>query len=249
MIDGTKRFSNRAEDYARYRPAYPRAIIYAILDGFADPVVADLGAGTGISAQLLADAGATLYAIEPNAAMRSAIPANTRITTVDGTAEKTTLPNASVDIITAFQAYHWFDPGAVLAEAARIAKPRARFAAVWNHRDRDDAFTGAFEAVVDRYDLSGGDIDRSRRAGTVFSDLESAGWKNVRKIVASHEQPLDFDAMIGFVRSASYLPRDGDRYDAMAAELRELFQREAARSPVRFIWTTEAYIGERHTKV
>ena len=117
---------------------------------------------------------------------------------------------------------------------------------VWNHRDRNDAFTGAFESIVDRYDASGGNIDRSRRSGAVFNDLESGGWQNVRKISASYEHSLDFEAMMGFVRSASYLPREGEAYEAMAAELRELFGREAARNPVRFIWKTEAYIGERN---
>lgn len=246
MNDSTTRFSNRAEDYALYRPTYPREIVAAILDGFTEPSVADVGAGTGISATLLAYAGATVYAIEPNDAMRAAIPGHERITAVDGTAEATTLQNASVDIVTAFQAYHWFDPVAVLAEAIRITKPRARFAAVWNHRDREDPFTAAFEAIIDRYDTTGGAADRSRRAGTVFTDLERAGWRNVRKISASHEHPLTFDGMAGFVRSASYLPREGTPYDAMTAELRQLFDREAASNPVRFIWKTEAYIGDRH---
>ena len=114
MNDSTTRFSNRAEDYARYRPTYPGEIIAAILRDFSEPAVADLGAGTGISAKLLANAGATVYAVEPNAAMRAAIPQSGRITPVDGTAENTTLPNGSVDIVTAFQAYHWFEPPAVL---------------------------------------------------------------------------------------------------------------------------------------
>ena len=246
MSDSTTRFSTRAGDYARYRPSYPLEIIDAILDGFINPTVADLGAGTGISAKLLADAGARVYAVEPNAAMRSSIPNDERITIIDGTAEATTLPNAGVDMIVAFQAYHWFEPQAVLSEAKRIAKPRSRFAAVWNHRDRDDFFSGAFEAIVDRYDVSGGNIDRSRRSGTVFADLESGGWQNVRKISASHEHQLDLDAMMGFVRSASYLPREGKTFEAMAAELRELFARESTTRRVRFIWNTEAYIGERY---
>ena len=246
MNDSTTRFSNRAEDYARYRPTYPREIVDAILDGFTNAVVADLGAGTGISARLLADAGASVFAVEPNAEMRAAIAPHERIAVIDGTAERTTLASASVDVIAAFQAYHWFDPAAVLAEAARIAKPQARFAAVWNHRDRDDAFTGAFESIVDKYDVSGGNIDRNRRSGTVFDDLNFAGWQNVRKVSASHEHPLTWDTMMGFVRSASYLPREGSPYQAMAIELRELYDRELAHGPVRFVWKTEAYIGERY---
>lgn len=245
MTDSTQRFGNRADDYARYRPSYPPEIVTAILEGFPNASVADLGAGTGISARLLANAGAFVYAVEPNGAMRAAVPSSERIRAVDGTAEATTLERSSVDVVTAFQAYHWFEPPAVMREAARIAKPRARFAAVWNHRDRSDPTTAAYEAIVDRYDTSGGAIDRSRRAGTVLEDLRAAGWSNVRVVTGRHEHPLDWEALIGFVRSASYLPREGDAYDAMAAELRAEFERQSRRGPVRFVWCTQAHIGDR----
>lgn len=177
--------------------------------------------------------------------MRESIAANAQIHPVDGTAEATTLHEASVDIVTAFQAYHWFDPPAVMREALRITKPRARFAAVWNHRDRNDPFTGAFEAIVDRYDISGGNIDRSRRMSTIVGDLTAAGWTNARKISATHEQPLRFYALLGFVRSASYLPREGELYDALIEELATLFEREVETGGVRFRWQTEAYVGDR----
>ena len=169
--DPKERFSDRAADYARFRPSYPPEIIAGILAGFAAPVVADLGAGTGISAALLARGGATVFAIEPNASMREMIAASRSVTVVGGTAEATTLPDARVDVVTAFQAYHWFEPDRVLAEAQRILRPNGRFAAVWNHRDRSDRLTGGYESIVDRYDESGGDIDRTRRLSTVMTDL------------------------------------------------------------------------------
>lgn len=245
MSDSTTRFGDRAEDYAKYRPSYPAEIVEAITHGFQAPVIADLGAGTGISAKLLAETGAFVFAIEPNAAMRAAMPAHERIVPVNATAEATALDSRSVDIITAFQAYHWFDVPAVMREAARIAKPRARFAAVWNHRDRTDAMTAAYEAIVDRYDSSGGAIDRDRRAGTVMDDLVKSGWRDVRKVTATHAQELDWNSLVGFVRSASYLPRTGEAYESMAAALRAIYDAHAELGPVRFIWTTEAFIGER----
>ncbi len=246
MNDSTTRFSNRVDDYVRYRPTYPAEIIDAIVEGFTSPIVADLGAGTGISAVILAQSGARVHAVEPNALMRGAIRHDERISVVDGTAEATTLPDASVDVVTAFQAYHWFDPAAVLEEAVRIGRTRVRFAAVWNHRDRNDELTAQYESIIDRYDVSRGGIDRNRRAGTVLDDLRRTGWTDVRTVEASHEHPLNWEAMIGFVRSASYLPREGDAYDAMAGELRAVYDRQAAAGNVRFRWTTRAYIGERY---
>ncbi len=177
--------------------------------------------------------------------MRESISVSDRVRAIDATAEATTLPHASIDIVSAFQAYHWFDPPAVMCEALRIAKPRARFAAVWNHRDRNDPFTGAFEAIVDRYDASGGNIDRSRRMNTVVNDLTDAGWNDVRTIVVTHEQPLTSDALLGFARSASYLPRAGPQHENLIVELSALFETWSCRGSVRFRWQTQAFLGDR----
>lgn len=243
MIDPKARFSNRVTDYARYRPTYPRETIDAILNGSHSPVVADLGAGTGISAHLLRDAGASVYAIEPNAAMRGAIVPANGITVVDASAEHTSLDDASVDIVTAFQAYHWFEPDAVLDEARRVTRKGGRFAAVWNHRDLSHPFTGAYVAIVDRYDDSVGKIDRDRRSGRVLDDLRRHGWSNPRLVTAAHRYALDWDAMIGLARSASYLPKNGDAYELMAHELRDLF--DSWSSEKAFIYVTDAYLAER----
>lgn len=236
------RFTERANDYARYRPSYPKECIAAIVDGFIAPVVADLGAGTGISSRLLADAGARVFAVEPNAPMRAKIDEHRGVTVVDGSAESTTLPDCSVDVVTAFQAYHWFDPDAVLREARRIAQPHGRFAAVWNHRDRTDLFTGAYESIVDRYDESGGAIDRTRPSGTVMEDLRRLGWRDARVMTASHRRPLDWKTLIGLARSASYLPKSGADYDAMESELRRLF--ESWPGEAAFVYVTYAYVAE-----
>ncbi|WP_295618085.1 hypothetical protein [Chamaesiphon sp. GL140_3_metabinner_50] len=73
-LNPLNRFSDRAADYVKYRPSYPAAVIDTILDGLdaAMLVAADIGAGTGISARLLAERGVRVFAIEPNAAMSAA---------------------------------------------------------------------------------------------------------------------------------------------------------------------------------
>jgi SAM-dependent methyltransferase len=239
----TSRFSNRADDYARHRPTYPREIIDAILCEYERAVVADLGAGTGISAHLLRDAGATVYAIEPNVAMRAEIVPDNELIVLGASAEATGLANASVDIVTAFQSYHWFDPNAVLEEARRIMRTRGRFAAVWNHRDRSDGFTGAYETIVDRFDESRGSIDRSRRSTPVLDDLRRHGWTNPRLVSAAHRRALDWETLIGVTRSSSYLPKTGPAYAEMERELRALFERWPTERA--FIYVTDAYLAER----
>jgi SAM-dependent methyltransferase len=242
-MDSTTRFTGRAGDYAKYRPSYPPEAIAAVLDGFTAPHVADLGAGTGISSALLADAGAHVVAVEPNAQMRAAIVERPNITVVDGTAEATALPNGSVDVVTAFQAYHWFDPPRVIAEAARIGKTRVRFAAVWNERDESDAFTGAYSEIIRAHFMD--DTEKHRRGHHVLEDLRAAGWSDVRVVNVQQMQELDWEGMIGRARSTSYLPREGPAYEAMAAQLRELYDRAAEYGGAHFVLTTGIYLGER----
>jgi len=142
----TTRFSDRAADYVRYRPDYPAAAIDRMLAGLRTPpeiVAADVGAGTGISARRLAERGARVWAVEPNAEMRAAAAPHPLVTWHDGTAEATGLDRASVDLVLCAQAFHWFRPPEAVAEFARILRPGGRLAIVWNRRDRSDPLTWA----------------------------------------------------------------------------------------------------------
>jgi SAM-dependent methyltransferase len=243
VTHSTVRFGNRVDDYARYRPSYPAESIAAVLDGFFAPQVADLGAGTGISSYLLASAGAFVYAVEPNANMRGAIPQDERIAVVSGTAESTGLEPLSVDVITAFQAYHWFEPARLFAEADRIARKRARFAAVWNERDDRDAFTRTFSEAIRPY--MSDDTETRRRSSTIDDDLERYGWGPARVLEFTQRQEMTWDAFIGRARSASYLPREGPAYDAMAGDLRTVFDDGAVDGRVRMALVTTVHLGER----
>ncbi len=243
MSDPTTRFGVLAGDYALYRPSYPRDAISAVLDGFSKPDVADTGAGTGISSIALADAGAHVFAVEPNANMRGSIPTRADIVVFDGTAEVTSLPNQSVDVITAFQAYHWFVADRVLTEAARIGRKRVRYAAVWNERDEKDPFVREYSAIIRPYMTD--DTEARRRKTTIDKDLRRHGWSDVRVLEFRQAVPVDWEALLGRTRSTSYLPREGAAYEAMAAELRALFERAGEFGGARFALVTSVHLGER----
>ena len=120
------RFSDRASDYVKYRPSYPAAAIDAILDGLGEPsqlTAADIGAGTGISSRLLAQRGVRVLAIEPNAEMRQAADPHALVEFRAGNSEATNLPDTSIDLVTCFQSFHWFNPVLTLPEFRRILKP------------------------------------------------------------------------------------------------------------------------------
>src|SRR5262249_648330 len=141
MIDPTSRFGARVDDYVKARPSYPAGLLAVLarecgLDK--KSIVADLGSGTGIFTRLLLESGATVYAVEPNDEMRAAAErdlASERFHSVRGRAEATTLPDASIDLATAAQAFHWFDVEATRRELVRILRPAGLAVLVWNDRD------------------------------------------------------------------------------------------------------------------
>ena len=141
MLNSTERFSSRVENYVKYRPSYPAAVLQLLsmrcgLD--ATSTVADVGSGTGILTELLLETGAEVFAVEPNREMRAAaeklLSDYGRFRSVDGTAEATTLQAACVDLVTASQAFHWFDVQKSRRELGRILRPRAWVALIWNER-------------------------------------------------------------------------------------------------------------------
>src|SRR5690242_14365495 len=110
--DSTQRFSDRVENYVRARPSYPDAFFDFLRSEIgltSDWAVADIGSGTGISAGPLLKNGNTVCGIEPNAPMRQAaerlLAAYPRFRSVDATAEATSLPDGSVDLALAAQAF------------------------------------------------------------------------------------------------------------------------------------------------
>jgi SAM-dependent methyltransferase len=224
-VSFTGRFTDRAGDYVSGRPSYPPEAIDALLDGLGDPadvVVADLGAGTGISSRLLADRGALVLAIEPNQAMREAAEPHPRVEWVAASAEHTGLGEASADLVTAFQAFHWFDARAALDEIVRILRPGGRAAVIYNERDERDPFTAAYGELVRRYQTD--QTERGRADGLeAFAAFEA--WKEKRRIEVRNDHELDLDGLLARARSTSYLPKEGDAAEALQAELRALVER------------------------
>ncbi|TAM61434.1 methyltransferase domain-containing protein [bacterium] len=243
--DPLKRFTARAQSYAAFRPSYPPGLIDAVLEGLGEPAalrIADIGAGTGISARLLADRGSLVYAVEPNAAMRNAASAHERVLAVDGTAERTGLADASVDLVTAFQAYHWFDPEPTQREFARVLVPGGRVALVWNVRDDSDPFTGEYGELIRAAAV---DREVERRHGAVESFLRDARFTNGRRLEVVNFQRLDLAGLSGRVESTSYVPHAGPIYERLLAGIRRLHARYADREGyVALAYRAQATLGE-----
>lgn len=215
----TGRFSDRSEAYARHRPSYPEAAFDALFEGLdrSALVVADIGAGTGISSRQLAQSVRGVIAVEPNAAMRERAEPAKNIEWRDGTAEHTGLADTSVDVAVAFQAFHWFDAERAFEEFRRIS--RRRLGMVQYERDEGDRFSAAYGEIVRRYATDDTEGLRARTLQT-FARIAGAG---MRRRNVSFGQTLDLEGVLGRADSSSYLPKTGERAEALRREIRETF--------------------------
>jgi len=166
-IDLTQRFSNRVADSVKYRPSYPTAIIDLIAAECGltrDSIVADVGSGTGLLAELFLKAGNQVLGIEPNREMREAgeqwLRGYDRFVSIEATAEAITLPDHCVDFVTAGQSFHWFDRARVGVEFARMLRSPGWLVLVWNERRVDSTpFLRAYEQLLHTYSTEYAQVD------------------------------------------------------------------------------------------
>jgi SAM-dependent methyltransferase len=245
-LDPTGRFADRARDYALYRPGYAAAAVDAVLAGLGDPcrlMAADVGAGTGISTRLLGERGVRVVGIEPNAAMRERAEPHAMIEWREGRAEATGLEAGSMDLVLSAQAFHWFEPQSALTEFARVLRRGGRLALLWNEGDRSDRLTSDYYALVNE---SAGDSPVLKVRGAPEAFWASALFVSQREHAFGHVQELDEAGLIGRALSASYVPKEGPRREALEAGLREAFRRTAGEGGRGWLhYTTRGFIAER----
>jgi len=248
--DSTERFTERAGDYAAARPGYPAAIATTLIAEMKLPpsaVVADVGSGTGLSCEPFLRAGLTVIGVEPNEAMRAEgdrqLAQFARFRSVAGTAEATTLADASVDLLIAAQAFHWFDIQPARAEALRILKRPPNAALIWNDRvSTGDAFAEGYEQLLLDFGIEYTKI-RHRHA---HEDSVAAFFGHREFRVANFPNPtvLDWTTLVARANSASYVPKaDHPNYAPMSARLRQLFDESQRGGRVTMDYVTRVFYG------
>ncbi len=248
-LASTDRFTDRVDAYVRYRPSYPDAILDAIVARAKlapGSVIADVGSGTGISSQLWLKRGYTVNAIEPNAAMRAAAEAQLGALpgfhSINATAEATTLPDASVELVFAAQAVHWFKRESAKAELARISKAPGWAAVVWNERLIDTPMLAAYERALRDHATDYANVDhRNVDAETIKAFFASAP----ERFSAQNEQRFDRTGFFGRALSSSYVPPPGHpQHDAMMSALAQIWAAHAVNGSVVFRYETIAWLGQ-----
>ena len=244
----TLRFSSRVENYINHRPSYPHGVIETLVTecGLAEKsVVADIGSGTGMLAELFLKNGNRVFAVEPNREMREAgerlLKKYPRFTSIEGTAEATTLTDRSIDFVTAGQAFHWFDRQQARSEFSRILKLGGWVALVWNERQTEASlFLRAYEDLLHNYGTDYEAVDHRHVDRSTIAAFFAPHPLELRRF--ANQQVLDFDGVRGRLLSSSYTPEPGHpNYQPMIEALRAIFEKYQVGSKVTFEYVTLLY--------
>jgi SAM-dependent methyltransferase len=240
----TERFSSRAEAYARGRPGYPREVL-ALLERECGLTpawrVADIGSGTGLLARLFLDFGCEVFGVEPNAEMRAAgereLAGEATFHSVDGRAEASGLADGAFDLVTAGQAFHWFNQEAARSEFRRILRGDKWAALVWNERRATAGFMADHEILQTRFAA-----ERPHPGSGEFDAF--FGHREWRMAAIQHVTEVDEETLLWRVESCSRAPLPGDgRHEEMVEDLRKLFRKYARDGRVAMEYETRVYWG------
>lgn len=253
MRNPVERFTSRVDNYVRYRPSYPAAVLDLLAQRCgltAHSRVADMGSGTGILTRLLLQRGARVWGIEPNQAMRTAaeqlLVGEERFQSVAATAEASTLHADSIDLITAGQAFHWFDVPRARAEFARILVRGGWVALIWNEREKHaSAFLDEYERLLLRCSREYRQVSEDRSRAENPETARHLFGHAPQVALFANPQRLSFEHLLGRLQSSSYSPQRGDpEYEPMTQGLREVFARHQHNGEVAFAYETRVYYGQ-----
>jgi SAM-dependent methyltransferase len=247
--NATSRFSDRVENYVRYRPGYPPEVIQELKAECSlapSHVFADIASGTGIWTRMLLENGNLVFGVEPNAEMRAAgerlLAEFPKFTSIAGTAEATTLADESVDFVTAAQAAHWFDRERARSEFVRILKPGGWLALLWNERLTDSTkFLRDYEQLLLKYGTDYQDVRHERTTEAVNEFFDPAPFQERAFEI---RQEFDYAGVEGRLLSSSYAPGlDHPQHAPMLRELRRVFDDCAVGGRAAFEYKTRLYFG------
>src|ERR1017187_10377152 len=245
----TARFSDRVENYIRYRPGYPPEVLDILRSEcglLPTHIVADIASGTGLFTRLLLENGNSVFAVEPNLEMREMgmleLERYDRLVSVAGTAEETTLRSGSVDFVTAAQAAHWFDLPPARAEFFRILRPEGWCVLIWNERrTASTPFLRDYEQLLLNYGTDYKEV-RHERTTAIIHDFFAPALCQER--VFSLRQQFDYEGTAGRLLSSSYAPLEGHPgHTPMMQELQRIFRVHATDNVVGFEYNTRVYYG------
>lgn len=232
-------FRRNADGYDAHRPSYPLETVRWLLGDAHD--VADVGAGTGKLTALLVELGANVTAVDPSADMLRVLSERMpQVTTIEAPAERTGLPDASVDLVTLAQAWHWVDVESATREVLRVLRPGGRLGLVWNTRDESVPWVAELSAAMHRGLHEGSAYRPTLGAGLVLSAKREERWT----------QRTTREGILELATTRSYFLTAGERDQrAMLDRIRRVLDAhpETRTDDIRLPYRTDAWLAERWT--
>lgn len=250
-VSSKDRFSLTVENYVKFRPHYPIEVIAILKNKCAlskKSVIADIGSGTGIFTRLLLENGNQVLGVEPNENMRKAGEDYLRnfkgFDSINGSSEKTTLTDHSVDIITVAQAFHWFDQAKIKSEFSRILKPDAYIVLLWNLRD--NSYSDFMRDCENLLQTFGIDYNEICAEGVTDESIQQFFSPiSVDIMCLPNRQSVDWTGLSGRLQSTSYVPKVGDEnFDEMMVHAKTIFDKNQENGIVTFAYDTKIYISQ-----
>jgi ubiquinone/menaquinone biosynthesis C-methylase UbiE len=252
-LSPTQRFSNRVNNYIKYRPGYPEGIIKYLKTKNvlkSDSIIADIGSGTGKLTEIFLKNGNLVYGIEPNKEMRKGgekfLKKYKYFISIDGTAENTKISSNSINIVTAGQAFHWFDLKKTKNEFKRILKKDGYVVLVWNGRVIDTSKAYSLMKDYEKILLEFGTDYQKVRQTAINKKTFKRFFKEKYEVkkFPNHEI-FDFKGLKGRLLSSSYIPIvQGKRYNLMIKNLKSIFNKYERNGIIKFDYICEVYIGK-----
>ena len=222
-------FGAYAATYDAVRPEWPTATVAWML-GSPTPAtvcrVVDLGAGTGLGTRAIAAMGHDVLAVEPSDGMRHALteslealtePIARRISTLSGGAEDIPVAAASVDAVTVFQAWHWFDEPVAAGECARVLLPGGWLSMAWHQRSEELAWLRELSVIVEHHE----NVHESQPAPGLGPDFERP-----ERTVFTYRMRQSVEDLVRHASTWSYVAIHDDR-DRILDDVRALGQQVA----------------------
>lgn len=242
-----EKFTGKADIYDKYRPSYPDALIDHLYENAGCDAIADIGAGTGKFTRCLLKKPWKITAVEPNADMRRKLSEIAGIIVVDAPAENTGLADHSVGLVTAAQAFHWFDEKKFKAECKRILTENGKVAVVWNDYI-EEGLAEQQTLICRKYSMD----KQYAEKGHTGARSEEDGDKFFREYFERlwfkeffSERVFDLESFIGETLSRSHAPKEGESgCEQFVGELKNAFARFEKNGAVTVNCKTSLYLGQ-----
>ena len=242
-----RRFTNRVENYAKYRPGYTADLYRFLSESLGmtlDWRICDMGSGTGLSSVGFLENGNAVTGVEPNEAMRQAskriLATYPGFKSVDGSSDETGLDSDIFDAVFAGQSFHWFCNRNSATEIRRILKPGGFVLIAWNERLLDaDEFHSEYESLLNRFSYDYEEIRHDSFTGKSLNEVFGADFTLV---TFENKQVFDFEGLMGRVLSSSYMPdENAPEFESMRENLESLFAVHQENDRITVFYTTKLY--------